>query len=91
MKKIEINKLNKEIANKIQKKIISLKNDKKIKLNKIIKNEGKILSKTPLINKYKLSLNNKIKYNRINKINLTERTKVTPNIKKINKIFEESK
>ena len=90
MKKIEINKLNKETANKIQKKIISLKNDKKIKLNKIIKNEEKILSKTPLINKYKLSLNNKIKYNRINKINLTERTKVTPNIKKINKIFEES-
>ena len=29
-------------------------------------------------------------YNRINKINLTERTKVTPNIKKINKLFEES-
>lgn len=98
MKKIEINKLNKETANKIQKKIISLKNDKKIKLNKIIKNEeNKIvsLSKTPLINKYKLSLNKMNNrcinnYNRINKINLTERTKVTPNIKKINKLFEES-
>ena len=63
MKKIEINKLNKETANKIQKKIISLKNDKKIKLNKIIKNEeNRILSKTPLINKYKLSLN-KMNYN----------------------------
>lgn len=99
MKKIEINKLNKETANKIQKKIISLKNDKKIKLNKIIKTEeNKILSKAPLINKYKLSLN-KMDYNnnrcinncdRINKIYLTERTKVIPNIQKINKLFEES-
>jgi hypothetical protein len=99
MKKIEINKLNNETAIKIQKKIISLKNDKKIKLNKIIKNEeNRIISKTLLKNKYRLSLN-KINFNnnrcinnyyRINKKYLTERTKVTPNIKKVNEIFEES-
>ena len=99
MKKIEINKLNKETTNKIQKKIISLKNDKKIKLNKILKQEENgLFSKTPLVNKYKLTLNktninNKRlinNNNRINKINLTERRKITPNIKKINKLFEES-
>ena len=103
MTKIEINKLNKETATKIQKKIISLKNDKKIKLNKTVKNEeNRMSSQIPMINKdkkkYKLSLNKLIynnnrcinNYNKINEINLIERNKETPNINKINTLFEES-
>ena len=95
MKKLEINKLNRDTKVKIQKKIISLKNNKKLKLEKRKEKEkekekeDKIIYKTPIINKYKITLDNKIinlkkkkinNYNIFNEKNLSERTKNTQDI-----------